>query len=223
MNKTCTKCYSSFKKDKENFRILSNGYWCSSCRRCEKKRNKIWYNANKKKHQELVKKWKDKNPEKAKKYSSSSSRKYYKNNKEKILEKKKIYRSRPEVIKRNNEWNRDRRKDPKIKLKQNVSRAINYALRAMDSSKDNHSIWEFLDYTSEDLKNHIEAQWESWMNWDNYGIYNGGTRKWHVDHIIPQSKLLYKSMNDNNFQKCWSLNNLRPLEAVKNLSDGSRK
>lgn len=29
-------------------------------------------------------------------------------------------------------------------------------------------------------------------------------------------------MNEENFQKCWSLNNLRPLSAKKNIIDGSK-
>jgi len=32
----------------------------------------------------------------------------------------------------------------------------------------------------------------------------------------PQSKLLYTSMESENFKKCWALENLQPLEAVAN-------
>ena len=69
------------------------------------------------------------------------------------------------------------------------------------------------------------------MNWDNWGVYkaNGwndddqSTWTWQIDHIIPQSTLPYSSMNDDNFQKCWALNNLRPYSAKLNNLDGVKR
>jgi len=55
------------------------------------------------------------------------------------------------------------------------------------------------------------------MNWDNHGKY------WHIDHIMPQSILPYISMEDDNFKKCWALDNLRPLEAIQNMKDGDSR
>lgn len=55
------------------------------------------------------------------------------------------------------------------------------------------------------------------LNWNNYGIY------WHMDHIIPQSYLPYVSMTEENFKRCWALNNLQPLEAKLNMMDGSTR
>jgi hypothetical protein len=59
------------------------------------------------------------------------------------------------------------------------------------------------------------------MTWENRGIYkanewddnNKSTWKWQLDHIIPQSDLPYTSMDDENFKKCWSLDNLRALSS----------
>lgn len=42
-------------------------------------------------------------------------------------------------------------------------------------------------------------------------------RTWQIDHIIPQSKLPYFTLEDENFKKCWALENLRPLESFENL------
>ncbi len=69
------------------------------------------------------------------------------------------------------------------------------------------------------------------MNWENQGIYNintwddndSSTWTWQLDHIIPQSKLPYTSMEDENFQKCWALENLRPYSAKQNIKDGNRR
>ena len=69
------------------------------------------------------------------------------------------------------------------------------------------------------------------MTWNNQGKYNPeiwndsdqSTWTWQLDHIIPQSDLPYASMEDDNFKKCWSLENLRPYSAKQNLIDGSKR
>lgn len=63
------------------------------------------------------------------------------------------------------------------------------------------------------------------MNWNNHGVYRSSTWNdqdpstwtWQIDHIIPQSKLPYDSMEHFNFKKCWDLTNLRPLSAKLNV------
>jgi hypothetical protein len=57
---------------------------------------------------------------------------------------------------------------------------------------------------------HLENQFDQNMTWDNYGSY------WHVDHIIPRS--VFDPTNDQHIKWCWSLENLRPLEAWENMS-----
>jgi len=66
-----------------------------------------------------------------------------------------------------------------------------------------------LEYTWEELKQHIESQFTNGMSWENYGR-NG----WHIDHIRPVN-----SFEDTieDFQKCWALNNLQPLWEVDNI------
>jgi len=108
---------------------------------------------------------------------------------------------------------------------------IRTALKKNNGSKQAQSILKFLPYTMIELKNHFESQFESWMSWNNWGKYNAktwddndqSTWAWEIDHIIPQSILPYKSMGDENFQKCWSLKNLRPLNAKCNLIDGASR
>lgn len=41
--------------------------------------------------------------------------------------------------------------------------------------------------------------------------------------IVPHSKFKYTSMEDQSFQKCWALINLRPYSAKQNLLDGNRR
>lgn len=56
------------------------------------------------------------------------------------------------------------------------------------------------------------------MSWNNYGDY------WEIDHIIPINTFNFNSYEDREFQVCWSLANLRPLEKIANRKrpkDGS--
>jgi hypothetical protein len=46
---------------------------------------------------------------------------------------------------------------------------------------------------------------------------------WNLDHIIPNSEFKYISIQDDEFKKCWSLSNLRPLSAKQNVLDGANK
>jgi hypothetical protein len=98
-------------------------------------------------------------------------------------------------------------------------------------SKGGLSFLKFVNYTMSQLKEYLEVQFESWMTWENWGIYNKNSWKdndqstwtWQIDHIIPQSDLPYISMTDDNFKKCWALSNLRPLSAKQNIFDGSSR
>lgn len=121
--------------------------------------------------------------------------------------------------------------DMPFKLRHNISRTINKYLKLSNSSKGGNSILDFLPYTISELKEHLEKQFEPWMTWNNWGSYtkeiwndnDSSTWKWQIDHIIPQSDLLYSSMKGDNFKKCWSLDNLRPYSAKQNLLDGIAK
>ena len=124
--------------------------------------------------------------------------------------------SKTQKFKDNKRRYRQRRlkSDPIFRVRRNISSAIWRALRKGSSNKAGQSILKYLEYTIDDLKSHIGRQFDNNMNWDNYGIV------WHIDHIVPQSDLPYSSMEDDNFKKCWSLNNLRPLDAKQNILDG---
>ena len=132
------------------------------------------------------------------------------------LQRAKEYRRRPEVLKRNNKRKRERMKNnPALRLSRNVSALVYEALVKKQGLTKGGSTFEHLPYTPLELKEHIENQFNEHMSWDNYGDY------WHLDHIVPQAALIYDSLTHPNFQKCWALNNLQPLEKTKNISKGS--
>src|ERR1700722_2960506 len=140
------------------------------------------------------------------------------------------------------EWNKNNRKtinayesnrtksDINFKLRKRVSSSIYQALLRTNNRKTG-SILKYLPYPIKQLRRHLEAQFELWMTWENFGKYESktwndndtATQTWNIDHIIPQSKLPYTSMEDDNFKKCWALENLRPLSAKQNILDGNRR
>jgi len=105
--------------------------------------------------------------------------------------------------------------NPALRLSRNVSALVYEALVVKQGLTKGGSTFEHLPYTPLELKEHIENQFNEHMSWDNYGDY------WHLDHIVPQAALIYDSLTHPNFQKCWALNNLQPLEKTENLSKGS--
>jgi hypothetical protein len=131
-------------------------------------------------------------------------------------------RNRKRIQTRQQEWVRS---NPKQMLKKKVSHMVRLALKKSGTSKNGISVFTHLDYSPDQLKSHIEKQFESWMNWSNHGPYvtdkwddnDVFTWTWQIDHIIPQSKLPYESMSHPNFKKCWALENLRPLSAKENV------
>lgn len=124
-----------------------------------------------------------------------------------------------------NEWDKNKRaNDVEYRLQRAVMHAISFKMRGKNG-KDyylSERIFDYLPYTPTALKLYIESQWEPWMNWDNYGKYDKNKRTWQIDHIIPQSKLPYDSMEYPNFKKCWALSNLRPLETIENIRKGNK-
>lgn len=146
-------------------------------------------------------------------------KRYRQSNKVRLNEYSKTYRKN----KYNNNVN--------FRLKVITSASISQFLRSKNLSKDNLSVLKYLPFSINDLKSHLEKQFESWMSWQNYGIYranlwnddNMNTWTWHIDHIIPQSLLSYTSMEDDNFKRCWGLDNLRPLSAKRNVLEGNKR
>ena len=193
--KKCSKCdvvkpLGEFFKDKSKEDRLR-----PSCKEC----SKTWHQQHYQKHKEKYK---------------QSDKQYYQNNKEKKKqyaqehkEERKEYLRQYRMKQSNN--------DPMHRLRNNVRRQVQHALKRNNSSKHGESVMKYLPYNVEQLKGHIEKKFELWMNWNNYG-------EWHIDHIYPQSKLPYDSMSHPNFQKCWALENLQPLEASENMSKGNK-
>lgn len=162
----------------------------------------------------------------------SKQHQYYNENKSEIIKKQKEYvKDNPERKKYNKEYQKTLRKNPEYKMRSNIGRRVREILSSAGHTKNGKSLFEYLSYSAEELRQHIENQFEPWMNWNNWGVYrseqwndnDSSTWVWNIDHIIPQSDLPYTSMEDENFKKCWSLDNLRPLSAKLNVQEGSAR
>jgi len=156
-------------------------------------------------------KWREENPDKTKAYAIKYRRD--------AGVKERVRLPIAEVRSRQNEYQKSRKKnDTLYRLRTNVSTAICNGLKETTGSKQGESVMKHLPYTMSQLKEHLESQFEAWMTWENH------TRDgWHIDHIIPQSRLPYDSMSHPNFLKAWALENLQPLEAKENMSLGNRE
>jgi hypothetical protein len=102
--------------------------------------------------------------------------------------------------------------DPVFKLSRNVPKLIRISIKRNGYSK-NSKTFSILGCTWDELKYHLESKFESWMNWDNWGKYNGDQGYgWDIDHIIPIS--LAKS--EYEIIKLCHFTNLQPLDSYVN-------
>lgn len=173
----------------------------------KKEHNIIYYQNNRKKIISASEKWAQENSEKRKEYI----KRYKKENREKILEDMRKYSQ--ENKKKKSEYDKKYRvKKSKTDVKYRLDKIIACSIRIALKGKKEGRKWEGLvGYTIKNLMEHLEKQFDRKMNWNNHGSY------WHIDHIKPKSLFCYKVAEDEEFKKCWSLDNLQPLEAVANL------
>lgn len=151
--------------------------------------------------------------EKTKKYNKVK----YEKNKEHILERRKLHyqknkekiklyliKNKEKVKKRVKEYKRNRRlNDPLYRLKSNISRRIRRCLNKKSNKTNN-----ILGCSPSEFRLYLESKFESWMNWDNYGLYNGELNYgWDIDHIIPLSS----QFTEEDIIKLNHYTNLRPL------------
>jgi len=144
------------------------------------------------------KKWSEQNKEHRKQYLKE----YREKNINKIRKTKRDY-----------ERNR-KASDPLYKLISNFRTAIYQVLKENRVDK-NHSYFDVLRYTPEELIIHLEKQFTDGMTWENYG-------EWHVDHKLPITSFNIQEMGDEEFMKCWCLDNLQPMWGEENIRKSNK-
>jgi hypothetical protein len=197
--------------------------WRPQCRDCvnenDKKRGKIYREL----HSEVAQKYRDNH--------KGETRQYKDSHKNEIKEYNKEYKnSHAEYYKEyQKKYTKERRKnDLWFRTRHDISIAVNRAIKLNRQYKKG-SITDYLNIGK--MIECLKSKYEWWMTDKNQGVYNPktwddndpSTWTWQIDHIIPQSDLPYTEMShdpESNFQKCWALDNIRPLSAKINILDG---
>lgn len=226
--KKCAKCLEIKPGTEYHKKSKSPDGLYNYCKPCKKNDDRLTYLKTKEKRIEKANEYYEKNKEKilqrikteefrTKKRTEYADniekRREYKkqyriNNKDKILKQAKEQRKRRRD--KDREYTNNRRKNnPIFRLISNLRKGVKRVL----ISKGQHKIDSYtksIGCTAEQLKRHIEAQFEQGMSWDNYGTY------WNIDHKIPLS-------NGFSEEKIYELNhytNLKPMVSSDNFAKG---
>lgn len=92
--------------------------------------------------------------------------------------------------------------------------------RSLKGTLKSRPTLELLGCSLEELKIHLESQFEDWMTWDNHGSYQKDRKTWHIDHIKPCTSF---DLTDPEQQKqCFHYTNLQPLRAIDNIKKSNK-
>ena len=149
------------------------------------------------------------------------SKKYRKNNKKQIKKRRREHylknKKLGKIKKWRTNWEENNPEYSKIYSEnyRNIEHnriANNYRSRLFNALKNNiksKSTENLIGCSYQELKKHLEDQFEEGMNWDNYG-------EWHVDHIIPCAA--FDLSCEYQQAVCFHYSNCQPLWAEDNLS-----
>ena len=111
------------------------------------------------------------------------------------------------------------------KIEARISRRLSFqvwhSLRLVldKSKKKNGRHWQDLvGWSVDQLMTHLESKFKPGMTWETYG----GDTGWQIDHVIPKSWFKIQDSGDEEFCKCWALDNLQPKWLKDNASKGAR-
>lgn len=181
------------------------------CKQCHNASNQATRQKNLEKYKAIEKNWRQNNKEKM----SQRTKLWAAQNPNRMTELMAIWRkANPQKAKLSyDKSNQKRRADPVFRMRQRIASGIRQCLKGAVKQS---SVFDYLDYTAQDLKSHLERQFLPNMGWHNM-------EKWHIDHIVPISHFVYNGPHDIEFKRAWALSNLRPLWAVDNLRKSDKK
>jgi len=223
MSKTCSLCHI----EKElhlfsNDRTKTDGKYskCKECKAIGDKKYRVanldkirensvkYYQENKEEIKEKVKQWCHDNPDKSKETKAL----YYQQHREKMDAAKKAWHSdnKDKMKAWANEYMKNRYH---IDMNYRIKSLMNKRIRDYIRYKTKPTL-EFLGCSMEQFKKWTEYQFDTHMNWENMGSY------WHFDHVKPCSSFDFSQEAD--ILECYQWTNLRPLEAIENISKGAK-
>ena len=191
--KICSKC--NIEQPSENF--VQNRFVCKKCRKIHMQN---YYEKNKEHIKSHQLSYYDNNKEKV--------RERYDKEKQKELNQKYYQENKDKINKRKRKHEKDKLKNNDLyKLSYGIRRNINLSIKGRGYTKKSKTT-EILGCSFIEFKEHIEKQFESWMTWENKGLYNGELNYgWDIDHKIPLSK----AMTEEDVIKLNHYTNLQPL------------
>lgn len=147
---------------------------------------------------EKQKKWKARNPDKAKKSAKKYWGEWTERNSEKVKEIRRSYK-----------------KNPQNRIIMNMRKRLSCMLKGTKGYSKT-AILKGIGCTRDELIAHIENQFKDGMSWDNYG-------EWHIDHIIPLASAKSHCINEmiENIKALNHYSNLQPLWAAENIAKGA--
>ena len=161
-----------------------------------------------------IQKWRKENYEERLSYR----KKFYGENKERLIQRKKEYYQSEQGKTYRNKYNeenkekrnkylvRKRKEDPVSALAHNLRSRTAHAFSKRGYTKRSKT-YDYLGISFEDLKEYISNLFEEGMSWDN-------REDWHIDHVIP---LAAAESEDELIALCYYMN-LDPLWANDNMS-----
>ena len=195
---------------------------------------------NKERLNQYSKEYREKNKEKIKEYTEKNKerrKEYRMKNKERFKQYNKEYNEKnKEKLKENRIKNKEWRKEYLLKNKERIARLqkeliakyrktnIQYKLKdrlrsrlhhALKGNIKNGSAVRDLGCTLEELKIHLENQFEEGMTWDNWKKDG-----WHIDHIKPLNS--FDLTDPVQLKEACHYTNLQPLWAHDNISKGDK-
>ncbi|MGB1951962.1 MAG: hypothetical protein ACPHQ9_14405 [Marinobacter sp.] len=185
---------SNIDQEKLNRRI-----WRENNIERERERSRKFYIDNKEKCLAIQRSWYERNKERCK---LNQKRWAEKNRQRYLAYRNKYYRNKYAEIK----------EEPAYRLSTSMRVMLRKQFEKIGKEKE-HRTSEYLGYSPEDLKNHLEKQFSKGMSWENYG-------EWHIDHIVPVSEHIRAGEKDPAIINC--LTNLRPMWARENQSKNSK-
>ena len=204
-SKVCSKCGIEKEVcDFHKWKYGPDGYK-RECKECRKLETKTYYSNNNEKVKLRVNKYRKSNLDKVKEVRT----RIYERDRERILMVNKLYRENNRE--KRNEYTRNRKStDPIFKLKHLMNSRMRIFMRSRNIQKHNKT-FDIIGCTPNELKEHIQTQFNNGMSWDNQG-------EWHIDHIIPLSS----GKNEDEIIRLCHYTNLQPLWAIDNMKKGSK-
>lgn len=204
--KLCSKCQEKkgcdfFYRDKSTKDRLST--WCKNCQKVHRNKDKANVVANRYRKSEKGIKSRNKN------YSTPSALSRAKKYRQKIIKSGTLAKRRKNSYHTNEHF----------RIRYLLSSRIRETMIQQNCRKNNKTL-ELLGCSLEFFREHIESQFEDWMNWENHGVWSKESKTWHLDHIIPCAS--FDLSNDEDIKKCFHYTNLQPLEAMENIKKSNK-